>query len=72
MWRRGQLSNRILASVVAILVATTVVGLCARHTSRRTQLGTSTSVGRSRSPQTFAAMPSIREALYRHDAATGG
>ncbi len=35
MWRRGQLSNRILASVLAILVATTVVGFVLDTLSRR-------------------------------------
>ncbi len=38
MWRRGQLSNRILASVLAILVATTVVGFALDTLSRRSEL----------------------------------
>jgi two-component system CitB family sensor kinase len=69
MWRRGQLSNRILASVVAILVATTVVGFVLDTLSRRNLLVHEYQRRALAIGQTFAAMPVIRQALYRHDAA---
>ena len=68
MWRRGQLSNRILASVLAILVATTVVGFALDTLSRRSDLLHEYQRRALVIAQTFAAIPSIREALYRHDA----
>jgi two-component system CitB family sensor kinase len=69
MWRRGQLSNRILASVLAILVATSVVGFALDTLSRRSDLEHDYQLRALVVAQTFAAMPSIREALYRHDPA---
>lgn len=69
MLRRGQLSNRILASVLAILVATTVVGFVLDTVSRRSELEHQYQRRALAIAQTFAAMPSIREALLRHDAA---
>ncbi len=69
MWRRGQLSNRIVVSVVAILFATTVVGLVLDTLSRRSDLLHEYQRRALVIAQTFAAMPTIREALYRHDAA---
>lgn len=68
MWRRGQLSNRILASVLAILVATAVVGFALDTLSRRSDLQHDYQRRALVIAQTFAAMPTIREALYRHDA----
>ena len=69
MWRRGQLSNRILASVLAILVATTVVGFALNTLSRRADLEHQYQRRALAIAQTFAAMPSIGLALQRHDAA---
>ena len=69
MWRRGQLSNRILASVLAILVATIVVGFALDTLSRRSLLVHEYQRRALAIGQTFAAMPAIRLALYRHDAA---
>ena len=69
MWRRGQLSNRILASVLAILVATTVVGFALDTLSRRSELEHEYQRRALVIAQTFAAMPSIQAALYRHSAA---
>jgi two-component system CitB family sensor kinase len=69
MWRRGQLSNRILASVLAILVATTVIGFALDTLSRRSDLEHEYQRRALVIAQTFAVMPTIREALYRHDAA---
>ncbi len=69
MWRRGQLSNRILASVVAILVATAVVGFVLDALSRRSDLEHEYQRRALVIGQTFAAMPAIREAMSRHDAA---
>jgi two-component system CitB family sensor kinase len=69
MRRRRQLSNRILASVVVIVSATTLVGFALvtlgerhdlEHQYQRRALGIA---------QTFASMPSIRLALARHDPA---
>jgi len=68
VWRRGQLSNRILASVLAILVATTVVGFALDTLSRRSDLLGEYQRRALVIAQTFAAIPSIQEALYRHDA----
>ena len=69
MWRRGQLSNRILASVLAILVATVVVGFVLDTLSHRSDLEYQYQRRALAIAQTFAAMPSVREALFRHDAA---
>jgi two-component system CitB family sensor kinase len=69
MWRRGQLSNRIVVSVVAILFATTVIGLVLETLSRRSDLLHEYQRRALVVAQTFAAMPTIREALFRHDAA---
>src|SRR5579875_2715111 len=69
MWRRGQLSNRILASVLAILVATTVIGFVLETLSRRNDIEYQYQRRALAVAQTFAAMPTVREALYRHDAA---
>src|ERR1700744_4159035 len=69
MWRRGQLSNRILASVLAILVVTTVIGFALDTLSRRSDLEHEYQRRAQVIAQTFAVMPTIREALYRHDPA---
>jgi two-component system, CitB family, sensor kinase len=69
MWRRGKLSNRILASVVAILVSTTLVGFGLNAISRRAELEHEYQERALSIAQTFAATPSIRASLYRHDAA---
>lgn len=69
MWRRGQLSNRILASVLAIVVATTIVGFGLDTLSRRADLLHEYQRRAEVIGETFADMPSIREALYRHDPA---
>lgn len=69
MWRRGKLSNRILASVVAILVSTTLVGFGLNAISRRSEIAHEYQERALSIAQTFAAMPTIREALFRHDAA---
>ena len=68
MWRRGGLSNRILASVLAILVATTFVGFALDTLNRRSELLHEYQHRALVIAETFAAIPSIREALYRHDA----
>ncbi|HWD68608.1 MAG TPA: sensor histidine kinase [Solirubrobacteraceae bacterium] len=69
MWRRGQLSNRILAIVLAILVATAVVGFALDTLSRRSELQHEYQRRALVIAQTFAAIPTVREALFRHDAA---
>src|ERR1700739_1600898 len=69
MWRRGKLSNRILASVVSILVATSLVGFGLNAISRRSELERQYQDRALAIATTFAAMPSIREGLYRHGAA---
>ncbi len=69
MWRRGKLSSRILASVGAILVATTLIGFGLNAISRRHELEREYQNRALAIAQTFAATPSIREGLYRHDAA---
>ncbi len=68
MRRRRLLSNRILASVVAILVASTAVGFALDTLSRRTMLVSQYQRRALGIAETFAAMPTIREALWRHDA----
>jgi two-component system CitB family sensor kinase len=67
MWRRGKLSNRILASVVAILVATTLVGFALDAINRRSGLQHEYQQRALAVARTFAAMPSIRQGLARHD-----
>jgi two-component system CitB family sensor kinase len=69
MWRRGKLSTRILASIVAILMATTVIGFGLNAASRRNELEHEYQDRALAIAQTFAATPSIREGLYRRDAA---
>ncbi len=69
MWRRGQLSNRIVLSVVAILLTTSLVGFALDTLSRRSDLLYDAQRRALVIAQTFAAMPTIREALFRHDAA---
>ncbi len=68
MWRRGKLSNRILASVVAILVSTSVVGFGLNAVSRRADLEHEYQERALAIAQTFAATPSVRESLSRHAA----
>lgn len=69
MSRSGRLSNRIMMSVVAILVATTLVGFTLDTLRQRSDLEHQYQRRALAIAQTFAATPSIREALYRHDAA---
>jgi two-component system, CitB family, sensor kinase len=69
MRRRRQLSTRILASVVAILLATTAVGFALATLSQRAQLDQQYQRRALAIAQTFAAMPSIREAMVRRSAA---
>ncbi|HET9074493.1 MAG TPA: sensor histidine kinase [Solirubrobacteraceae bacterium] len=63
MWRRGKLSTRILASVVAILVATTLVGFGLNAMSRRSDLEHEYQQRALAIAQTFAAAPTVRAAL---------
>jgi two-component system CitB family sensor kinase len=67
MRRRRQLSNRILASVVVILVATTLVGFTLTTLDQRGQLDHQYQQRALAIAQTFAAIPSIRDALARRD-----
>jgi two-component system CitB family sensor kinase len=67
--RRRQLSTRILASVVAILLASTVVGFVLVTLSQRSELEHDYQQRALAIAQTFAATPSIRQALARRDAA---
>lgn len=69
MWRRGKLSSRIMASVAAILFATTLVGFALDTMRQRSDLEYQYQRRALAIAQTFAALPSIREALYRHDTA---
>ncbi len=69
MRRRRQLSNRILASVVLILAVSTLVGFALSTLSHRSQLERDYQQRALAIAQTFAAMPSVREGLVRHDAA---
>ncbi len=69
MWRRGQLSNRILASVVAILVATTAVGFVLDTLSRRSDLEHEYQRRALVIGQTFAAIPRSVRRCMRHNAA---
>ena len=63
MWRRGKLSNRILMSVTAILVASTLVGFGLNAISRRDELQHEYEQRALAIARTFAAMPTIRAAL---------
>jgi two-component system CitB family sensor kinase len=66
MRRRRQLSTRILASVVAILLASTVVGFVLVTLSQRSELDHDYQHRALAVAQTFATIPSIRQALARH------
>jgi two-component system CitB family sensor kinase len=61
--RRRQLSSRILTSVVGILLATTVVGFVLVTLSQRSELVREYQQRALAVAKTFAAMPSIRQAL---------
>lgn len=69
MRRRRQLSNRILSSVVVILIASTLVGFALSTLRQRSELEHEYQLRALAVAETFAAMPSIREGLFRHDAA---
>jgi two-component system CitB family sensor kinase len=69
VWHRGKLSSRILASVGAILVATALIGFGLNAISRRQELEHEYQERALAIAQTFAATPSIREGLLRHDTA---
>ena len=69
MRRRHQLSSRILASVVAILLASTLVGFALVTLRQRAELEYDYQQRALALAQTFAATPSIRQALARHSAA---
>ena len=69
MRRRHQLSSRILASVVAILLASTLVGFALVTLRQRAELEHQYQQRALAVAQTFAAMPSIREALVRRSLA---
>ncbi len=64
--RRRQLSNRILTSVVGILIATTAVGLVLTTLSDRSHLDEQYKQRALAIAQTFAAMPAIRAAMVTH------
>jgi two-component system CitB family sensor kinase len=64
--RRRQLSTRILASVVAILLASTLVGFALVTLSKRSEFEHDYQQRALAIAQTFAATPSIRQALDRH------
>jgi len=63
--RRRQLSNRILASVVGIVIASTVVGFVLVTLGQRSALEHQYQRRALAIAQTFAAIPSIREGLVR-------
>jgi two-component system CitB family sensor kinase len=65
MRRRRQLSTRILASVVAIVVASTMVGFVLVTLSQRSELEHHYQQRALAVAQTFATTPSIREGLVR-------
>jgi two-component system, CitB family, sensor kinase len=67
--RRRQLSNRILASVVGILAASTIVGFVLTTLHDRSQLDRQYQQRALAIAQTFAATPSIREAMTRREPA---
>ena len=65
MRRRRQLSNRILASVVGILVASTLVGFVLTTLSERAHLEHEYQQRALAIAETFAATPSIRQAIVQ-------
>ena len=65
MRRTRQLSTRILASVVGILLASTVVGFVLVTLSHRNELESDYQKRALAVAQTFAAMPSIREGVAK-------
>ncbi len=65
MRRKRQLSTRIVASVVAILAASTLVGFALVTLSQRSELEHDYQQRALAVAQTFAATPSIRQALAR-------
>ena len=65
MRRRHQLSNRILAGVVAILAVTTLVGFGLSTLEHRSELQSEYQRRALGIAETFAAMPSVRQALAR-------
>ncbi len=69
MWHRGKLSSRILASVGVILIATGLIGFGLNAINRRHELEHEYQERALAIAQTFAAMPSVRDGLYRHDPA---
>jgi two-component system CitB family sensor kinase len=69
MRRRYQLSTRILASVVAILLASTLVGFVLVTLRQRAELEHDYQQRALAVAQTFAATPSIRQALARRSPA---
>jgi two-component system, CitB family, sensor kinase len=69
MRRRHQLSSRILASVVAILLASTLVGFALVTLRQRAELEHDYQQRALAVAQTFAATPSIRQALARRTTA---
>jgi two-component system CitB family sensor kinase len=69
MRRRRQLSNRILAAVVGILVTSTLVGFVLTTLNVRGELDRQYQRRALAIAQTFAETPSIREAMVKRDAA---
>ena len=69
MRRRRQLSNRILASVVVIVGASTLVGFVLVTLNQRSGLEHQYQQRALAIAQTFAANPAVREALARRDRA---
>ena len=69
MRRRRQLSSRILASVVAILLASTLVGFVLVTLRQRAEFEHDYQQRALAVAQTFATMPSIRTALARRSPA---
>ncbi|HEY6398151.1 MAG TPA: PAS domain-containing protein, partial [Solirubrobacteraceae bacterium] len=69
MRRRHQLSSRILTSVVVILTASTLVGFALVTLNERRGLEHQYQVRALAIAQTFATMPSVREAITRRSAA---
>ncbi len=69
MRRRRQLSSRILASVVVILTASTLVGFVLVTLNQRRGLEHQYQLRALAIAQTFATMPSVREAMTRRNSA---
>jgi two-component system CitB family sensor kinase len=69
MRRRHHLSSRILASVVGILLASTLVGFALVTLRRRAELDHDYQQRALAVAQTFGTIPSIRQALARHNPA---